>query len=305
MTLDGLDPALAGRFRPDPALAAFGHETAAREVVSAQIAGRRRTALGEWVGSSAMATLGRDDWDSEVLRRACGRVDLWAAPGVPSAEAAAFGAWVADSVRAAVLDYVVCRLPAADVAPLQALEALGWRVVDVLETFAETPRPAPVDGVRPHRPEDRDEVLAIGRESFEESRFATDPVLGPDVSRRVHDVWTRNSLHGLAAREVLVAEGQAGGAVEGFLTCQLRDCPGDVRIGTIALVATAGHARGRGVGRRLVEASVEWFRGQGCALVTVGTQASNAAALRLYENAGFRAVSTSVTLRWARGEAQV
>ena len=50
--------------------------------------------------------------------------------------------------------------------------------------------------------------------------------------------------------------------------------------------------RGRGVGRALVAAFVEMARGSDAREVWVLTNASNAAAMRLYQSCGFRRVNT-------------
>jgi ribosomal protein S18 acetylase RimI-like enzyme len=47
------------------------------------------------------------------------------------------------------------------------------------------------------------------------------------------------------------------------------------------------HARGRGVGRALVETALERGRGRGCTQIDVDVGEANDAALRLYERAGF------------------
>ena len=57
-------------------------------------------------------------------------------------------------------------------------------------------------------------------------------------------------------------------------------------------------ARGRGVGRALVEALAALARGRGCYGMWVGTEPDNAAAIRTYEQAGARATPAHVILEW-------
>ena len=51
--------------------------------------------------------------------------------------------------------------------------------------------------------------------------------------------------------------------------------------------------RDRGIGRRLVAASMDWARGQGASQVELGVHAVNRHALRFYERLGF-----SVSVNW-------
>jgi ribosomal protein S18 acetylase RimI-like enzyme len=80
----------------------------------------------------------------------------------------------------------------------------------------------------------------------------------------------------------LVAE--AGGALVGTL----RLAPTDAGHGLGMLIAR-GH-RGCGLGTRLVDAAIAWARARAGTTISLGVFPHNAAALRLYEKAGFRTV---------------
>lgn len=62
-----------------------------------------------------------------------------------------------------------------------------------------------------------------------------------------------------------------------------------VRPGTYELVkmTVADASRGRGIGRLLVEAAVQWTREQGGRVLFLGTSSRLAAALRIYDSVGF------------------
>ena len=56
-------------------------------------------------------------------------------------------------------------------------------------------------------------------------------------------------------------------------------------------------ARGRGAGRALLEAAVDWARKKGCRELHLGVTAADSPALRLYQSHGFRALGPLQPLR--------
>ncbi len=71
---------------------------------------------------------------------------------------------------------------------------------------------------------------------------------------------------------------------DGIVSCFFADAPG-----TAYLVAmwVSPKCRGAGLGRRLVEAVVDWARAHGAARVVLSVERGNAGAFRLYERCGF------------------
>lgn len=59
----------------------------------------------------------------------------------------------------------------------------------------------------------------------------------------------------------------------------------------------APEARGRGAGRALLEAALDWARNKGCRQVHLGVTAGDSPALRLYQAHGFRAQGRLEPLR--------
>ena len=55
----------------------------------------------------------------------------------------------------------------------------------------------------------------------------------------------------------------------------------------------APHARGRGIGRALIKASIELARAEGCRFLTVGTHPDNRAAQEVYLQTGFERMSSA------------
>lgn len=85
-----------------------------------------------------------------------------------------------------------------------------------------------------------------------------------------------------------------GGAPIGVVLCS-RCRPGEA---FIIEVAVEPDWQGRGVGTALVGRSVELLAGQGVTSVSLGVTRSNAAALRLYERAGFRPAGEFGSYSW-------
>jgi dTDP-4-amino-4,6-dideoxy-D-galactose acyltransferase len=247
-------------------------------------------------------------WESQQLRMTTARIDYLLAAGSYNeqrsvkemlleellVEAQNLGVW-----------HMSIRVDASDFSSLHVLEEAGFLTVDGLLTFAldlnEHSAVEPVNDfkIRLATAEDAPETAALGRTAYVYDRFHADPFIDRELADELHANWAHNSCDGKAADAVLIAEDESG--LLGFVTCKL---PGEIgnnssnsRTGTIVLVASAAHARGRGVGRSLTMAALEWFRQSGCETVEVGTQLSNIPASRLYQACGFQLRATSVSLR--------
>ena len=68
------------------------------------------------------------------------------------------------------------------------------------------------------------------------------------------------------------------------------------RWGVIRSLAVDPKCHHQGIGTKLMEAAMQWFRDQHCEYVEVGTDQNNIAAIRLYEAAGFRVIYCGMTL---------
>jgi ribosomal protein S18 acetylase RimI-like enzyme len=81
---------------------------------------------------------------------------------------------------------------------------------------------------------------------------------------------------------VFVAE--ENGRVLGYITTRIDR---EVSKGRIPNLAVDEQARGRGLGRRLIEHALEYFRREGMAYVMIETMANNAVGQHLYPSCGF------------------
>ncbi len=163
----------------------------------------------------------------------------------------------------------------------------GFQFVDTrvtLEFRLEAPLFSRLDSpasIRPARAEDVPLLRDIAAVAFQQSRFYADPNFSKDAASRLYQVWIEKSCTGFADA-VLVAD--VGGRAAGFITCNLLR-PGR---GDIGLVGVDASYAGRGLGRGLVTAALDWFSTRGVEHAEVVTQGRNDAALRLYERCGFR-----------------
>jgi ribosomal protein S18 acetylase RimI-like enzyme len=72
--------------------------------------------------------------------------------------------------------------------------------------------------------------------------------------------------------------------VLGYITTRIDR---EVSKGRIPNLAVDEQARGRGLGRRLIEHALEYFRREGMAYVMIETMANNAVGQHLYPSCGF------------------
>jgi len=184
-------------------------------------------------------------------------------------------------------------LDAADTRAGEAAQALGFVLRDVR---VELDRPiAPTDA---NAADTSEAIAAVGRERlpalealvrerFASSRFFADPGFTRERCRELYVAFLRRGVDGGTQRSLLAPADDAGCIV----------CHTDPRdgVGTIELVAS----RRSGVGTALMRAAVAHFAQAGMSSALVVTQASNVAAQRTYQRAGFRTARSGLWFhRW-------
>jgi len=117
------------------------------------------------------------------------------------------------------------------------------------------------------------------------SRFHCDPRFPRDKFEELYRIWIERSVRRELADVVLVARDatEPTSGLLGMVTVSAAEAAG-----SIGLIAVAEMARGRGVGRRLIEAAHVWMRQCDAVEGRVVTQRANLPACRLYERAGYR-----------------
>ena len=94
-----------------------------------------------------------------------------------------------------------------------------------------------------------------------------------------------------AGNELAVAEDDCSGAVVGYVTLH---CDLETRIGWIHNLAVDASIRGQGVGRRLIEHALSYFRAAGMTIAKIETLEQNAIGQHLYPSVGFVEVARQI-----------
>ena len=105
------------------------------------------------------------------------------------------------------MDCLTCRVQALDCAAIHALERHGFRLMDTLLDFVfdssrtplgsiRVPKQPNGSRVRPAKPEDLPEILALTEKTFATyfGRYHSDPKMLPGTGAKVYDEWVRSSL---------------------------------------------------------------------------------------------------------------
>ena len=95
-----------------------------------------------------------------------------------------------------------------------------------------------------------------------------------------------------ACSDVLVAEGGAGRIGGSVMVGH------DGHRGWLYYVASAPHARGSGIGRRMVGAAEEWLRRRGVVKAQLLVRETNTAVVSFYEHLGFETAPRTVMTKW-------
>jgi len=99
--------------------------------------------------------------------------------------------------------------------------------------------------------------------------------------------WSEQEVEGLLTdRHVIAHRAMAGSSMAGFILSRVVEDEAE-----ILSVAVAGARRGRGLARNLLNLHLRRLAGLGARTVFLEVDEHNAAAIRLYDRAGFRQIS--------------
>lgn len=168
---------------------------------------------------------------------------------------------------------------------IKAAKKNHFNFVDVRLTLELTKNKLPMKTdfpaqIRAAQTDDIASLREMAAANHRDSRFYYDGHFPESKCDELYALWLEKSCRDFADA-VLVAdiEGQAAA----YITCSI-----DARrIGEIGLVGVKNSVQGKGLGGKIVQASLNWFTGQNAESVVVVTQGRNVRAQRLYQNNGF------------------
>ncbi len=178
-----------------------------------------------------------------------------------------------------------------DIATIQTAEKHGFGLVDIRVTFERVmmnspgpARPALPAGasIRPVQPGDLPGLQAMARTLHRGTRFFKDSHFPRERAEDLYSTWITLETQGCA--QVVLVAASAVNQPLGYVSCHLDPIRRD---GQIGLVGVSQEVRGKGIGKSLVLAAIDWYQTQGAHAVMVVTQGNNRAAQRLYQQCGF------------------
>ncbi len=217
----------------------------------------------------------RDAWLSKLLGLDCHHISV---DGLDPDEAV-FRAFL--SAPARPRRFIDAKVSTSAVATAQRLESLGFRIVDTRLGFDKPllKSTTEISGVRFARDDERAAIERIAADCVVYSRFHLDPSIDPAAAARVKAQWAGNFFVGKRGDHMVVAE------FEGSATGFLQLIAGAEKTLIIDLIAVTPPVRGRGLASAMIRFAERELAG--FERVFVGTQASNAPSVRLYEKLGF------------------
>ena len=137
-------------------------------------------------------------------------------------------------------------------------------------------------------------LMTLAQEAIVYSRFSH-PAFGAESKSRLYGEWVAQAVAGAFDDICLVSK--SGSVVEGFVTCRNQSHQ-SCRVG---LIAVAEHARGMGLGRRLMIAAERYAAEQSATYLHVATQYANKAAMACYAGLGYQLDALDLWLYWVPG----
>ncbi len=147
--------------------------------------------------------------------------------------------------------------------------------------------------IEPARPEDEAGIIEITIQAYEnvtiehttDRRFG---VVGPTDWRRRKADSVRAELADPNVTTLLAREGEE---IAGYATVHMDD---KTRFGRVLNLAVSTNNHRRGIGRKLLEASINLMRERGMRLARIETLHDNVAGQRLYPDVGFEEISRQI-----------
>lgn len=198
------------------------------------------------------------EWDRDLFGHVVGRVDvLWAADPAVSSELVA---WADNAAVTSGARFVGARVPADDLVAAHALEAAGFRFMEVLRhpwyRLADWSDGSPGCS-RPALPCDVDAMATIAGSAFAADRFHRDACIPVATADALYEKWTRGWFEsGATTRGATVLE--IDGVVRAFALHEIdrRAAEGGPGVARLRLTAVDRACRGRGLATALLRGAL-------------------------------------------------
>lgn len=194
---------------------------------------------------------------------------------------------------------VSCRLPHDCLRESMLLEDHGFRFIEMMYQPEIALSGFPVDvqenelSVSRATDDDMPFLLEVARTAFRNERFWMDPRIARGVSDKRYQNWVASSQQH-ASQELHVVR-DMGQTIAFFVLEVMSD-----GICYWHLTALAPGAQGKGYGRRVWSAMLEYAARRGARRVRTSIAARNVRVLNLYAGLGFRFLPPTMTLHWVR-----
>jgi len=288
----------------------WDHEEAARQALESLPHEGRGWALLDGGGWQWLALSAPLEFDSQLFGRRMARLwpiahrDAW-----PGPEALDQGKHLLAQIKEAEaqegVQCLVARVPGRDFLAAQALEACGFRLMDVSVEWLTSLDQLPKHGrlprgmsIRTWRPGDEEKLADLTAKAMchldaYPDRFAMDPRLRSSCGE-MYRRWVANSLSGDQADQVLALTQDEEAA--GLITLKLpREKGPGAGCGYVVINAIAPEFRGQGLYHELLLRGLEWLLKHGANKARVRTKLSQQAVIRAWARLGARQVYSDCT----------
>jgi ribosomal protein S18 acetylase RimI-like enzyme len=247
----------------------------------------------------ALVCVSESEWDSHHFGIQIGKLECAIiSPGLKTEAILGLVEAVKLQANKSGIRLIFARLPLVNLRVIQAFQTTGAKLTDVLLTMRRCGRNTAVHG-RDHTislavSKDLPWLRSIAKRAFRLDHFHADDSLDYDKSSEVYSEWIATSYSRETSGRIFVARDSKSRPI-GFVVCRIDGVVPGTDVGAIDLIGVEPDRMGKGIGSALMCTAIQFFSSR-VQSVYVGTQAANAAAIRLYENSGFRNVLTEATL---------
>ena len=195
------------------------------------------------------------------------------------------------------LVFIYSKVTPQDLAAVSFLESRGFNLIDTNITFDKPIVPmhnfTSASTIRFSAPRDRNQAVELARKSFVCSRFHLDSAFTREAADTIRAEWIKNYFIGSRGDALIVAAEDE--MIVGFLLL-IYGKDGSLIIDLIAVEETQ---RRKGIATDMIIFAESQC--PGFTRISVGTQLANTPSIRLYEEKGFKLVTSQYTFHYHHG----